>query len=196
MMASMPQETPNRIRTLLPTVICLALLGSAPCPAAEYAPPRMKTQLSGNKLQVEGSLSVPVSRSVAWTVLSDPGRFPQFVPGLKVSQVIDDRDNIKIVVQRGEFTSGPRLRYDGTVGLEERPGEGVRMRFLTGLFKDSEGEWKLSGDQPTTLTYRLLIDLNKSPMPPALASASMEHQVREWLAALSGEMQRCSTRTK
>lgn len=171
----------------------LSLAAALGCPwaaAADYGTTPLRTEFGAGQVTVEGSLQAQVGRAVAWAVLTDPGRFPEFVPGLQASQVLEEHGREKIVAQRGEITAGPRLRYDGTLRVTERPGQGVHMRFLSGPFKDSEGEWQLSGERPVTLAYRLRIDLAHSPLPPAMAMAVAEQQVRTWLAALVGEMSR------
>jgi ribosome-associated toxin RatA of RatAB toxin-antitoxin module len=173
----------------------LALAAAAtPAAAVDSPPAEVSTQMTFSHVVVEGSLGVPVRRAIAWQVLTDHDSFPAFVPGLQASRVIETRGTEKIILQRGEVTAGPRLRFDGTLRVEERPGEGVRIRFLSGPFKDSDGEWQLSGDRPVTLSYRLRIDLVKSPLPPPMAGAVAEQQVRLWLSALAGEMERRQAR--
>jgi ribosome-associated toxin RatA of RatAB toxin-antitoxin module len=180
--------TPYRPNT--PWLALVLVLAAAPAPAAEYGPAQVRIQMNAYQVAAEGNLAVPVGRALAWQVLSDHEGFPAFVPGLLASRVLETRGNEKIIAQRGEITAGPRLRFDGTLRVEEHPGEGVRVRFLTGPFRDSEGEWQLAGDRPVTLTYRLRIDLTKTPLPPPMAGAVAEQQVRVWLAALAGEMER------
>lgn len=191
----MAQEYSKTVRiTAALALVTAAILASPAAMAADPAPALVRTQMSFSQITVEGSLSVPVSRAVAWQVLTDHEGFPGFVPGLQESRVIEVRGSEKIVAQRGEITAGPRLRFEGSLRVEERPGEGVRIRFLSGPFKDSDGEWQLGGDRPVSLTYRLRIDLNKSPMPAPMAGAVAEQQVRVWLAALAGEMERRQAR--
>lgn len=191
-------------RTFLSAALALVICPFSPggdAMAVEYRAtpppqPQVRTVLSAEQISVEGSLVTPVSRDIAWAVLTDHEHFPGFVPGLQSSLVLETRGSDKIVAQRGEITAGPRLRYDGTMRVEEQHGEGLRICFLSGLFKDSEGEWRLTGDRPVTLAYRLRIDLKKSPLPPPLAGAIAEQQVRVWLSALASEMERRQTGKK
>lgn len=163
---------------------------AAPSPYLPFRP-EVRIELGSTHLAAEGSLAAPVSRKVAWAVLSDHDHFADFVPGLHANRVVEDRNHDKIVAQRGEITTaGPRLRYDGTLRIREQPGEGMRLLFLSGLFKDSEGEWRLSGERPVTLVYRLRMDLRKSPLPPPMAATVVEQQVRQWLSAVAAEMER------
>ncbi|MDD3530052.1 MAG: SRPBCC family protein [Gallionellaceae bacterium] len=165
-----------------------ALLAAAPaCLAGEL---RVQSLVSDTEVVVEGRMEAAVGRAVAWQVLTDHDRFPAFVPGVQISRVVEARGNDKIVVQRGEVTAGARLRFDGIARVVEQPGEGMRVRFLAGPFRDSDGEWRLSGDRPVSLSYRLRIDLTKTPLPPPMAGAAAEQQVRVWLSALTGEMER------
>jgi len=187
----MTQKYSNTVRVAAALALATAAAWTLPwAHAGDAVPAQVRTQMTFSQITVEGSLSVPVSRAIAWQVLTDHEGFPAFVPGLQESRVIEVRGSEKIIAQRGEITAGPRLRFEGTLRVEERPGEGVRIRFLSGPFKDSDGEWQLGGDRPVSLSYRLRIDLNKSPMPAPMAGAVADQQVRVWLAAMAGEMER------
>lgn len=186
----MPQLSDCRRR---PFWIALPLLvaGVLAIPALA-AQPVLETRLAPGLVTVSGRLDVPVERARAWQVLTQPDRFPAFVPGLKTSRTLEQRGATRLIAQSGELTAGPRLRFEAVVRSDEIAGEGVKLQFLSGPFKNSSGEWRLSGERPVTLAYQLRVDLTQSPLPPPLAGQIADQQVRVWLNALAEEMQRAT----
>ena len=92
----------------------------APVSASEIG---LSTRQEGNWLNVEGWLSAPVDKAVAWSVLTDYGSFPEFVPGIHANQVLEAANGVKIVEQRGEVVSGPfHVVYSGRMRVEEHTG--------------------------------------------------------------------------
>ncbi|MFZ5484269.1 MAG: type II toxin-antitoxin system RatA family toxin [Pseudomonadota bacterium] len=187
----MPQlsDLRRRLARAAPST-CLAL--ALACPGLAAAQPVLETRLAPGLVTVSGHLEVPVERTRAWQVLTQPDRFPVFVPGLKTSRTLEQHGTTRLIAQTGELTAGPRLRFDTVVRSDEIAGEGVKLQFLSGPFKNSSGEWRLRGERPVTLTYQLRVDLTQSPLPPPLAGQIADQQVRVWLNALAGEMLRAT----
>lgn len=145
----------------------------------------------GMRLVVEGWLKTSATPATAWAVLTDYARFPEFVPGIHANQVVESRDGGKTIEQRGELTSGQfRMPYTGQMRVEEHVGEGLDILFLSGPFKDARGEWNMQPGRPLKLTYRMHMDLLKSPIPAPLAPAIAEQQVRTWVEVFGREMER------
>lgn len=174
----------------LATFLMLCLSPCWPIHAAA-AEARTHVRQEGNLLLVDGWLEVNVERALAWSVLTDYERFPQFVPGIRMNRLLGERDGGKFVEQQGEMNAnGLRMPYGGQMRIEEVPGQGLRILFLNGLFKDVQGEWKIGGAKPLRLEYRMRMDLLKAPFPPMLATRMAEQQVRVWVGAFAGEMER------
>lgn len=163
-------------------------LGLASAVAAETG---ITVRQEGMRLIVEGWLKTSASPATAWTVLTDYVRFPEFVPGIHANQVLESRNGGKIIEQRGEVISGQfRMPYTGQMRVEEHAGEGLEILFLSGPFKDARGEWNMQPGRPLKLTYRMDMDLMKTPFPPPLAPAIAEQQVRTWVEVFGREMER------
>jgi ribosome-associated toxin RatA of RatAB toxin-antitoxin module len=147
---------------------------------------------NGSQLSVEGWLETRATREVAWSVLTDYARFPEFVPGIQANRVVEAAGRIKTIEQRGEVVTGMfRLLYDGTMRVEESPDEGLTILFLSGPFKDVRGEWRMERTEkkrPLRLVYRMNMDMMKSPFPPPLAPSIAEQQVRTWVDVFGREM--------
>ncbi len=151
----------------------------------------LSVRQEGTQLTVEGWLKTSVDSATAWAVLTDYPRFPEFVPGIHANQVVEAKNGVKLIEQRGEVISGPvRLPYTGQIRVEEHPGEGLVILFLSGPFKDVRGEWNIEPGRPLKMIYRMRMDLMKSPFPPPLAPAIAEQQVRTWVEVFGREMER------
>lgn len=180
-------------RTLL--LSCLLLLPVCAF-AAQAADPQ--TQISvrqeGNILTVEGNIPTPVNRLAAWAVLTDYTRFPEFVPGIHGNRILEQRNDFKLIEQRGMITNSQfQMPYQGVMQVEERKRDGVpegmKILFLSGPLKDVQGEWNIQSGKPLGLSYRMRMDLTKTPFPPPMAASIVEQQVRTWVDAFSREMQ-------
>lgn len=159
--------------------------------AAHGAGNGLSVRQEGSQIVVEGLLQTTVDRNTAWAVLTDYPRFPEFVPGIHSNQVLEAKNGMKLIEQRGEVVSGPfRLPYTGQMRVEEHPGEGLVILFLSGPFKDVRGEWNIDPGRPLKMIYRMRMDLMKSPFPPPLAPAIAEQQVRNWVDVFGREMER------
>lgn len=183
-------SAPASNRSPVPALLAVLALGGLPG-HIQGAEPTLRMNQDGQTLSVEGSLTTAVERTTAWAALTDYERFPQFVPGMRVSQVVEDRGPTKRLDQRGEITGqGPALRYEGLVEVTERNGSELDVRFLGGPFVGTEGQWRIQDGKPLTLRYRLRLDLARTPLPPPLAMAMTEQQVRAWVTAFAKEMER------
>jgi ribosome-associated toxin RatA of RatAB toxin-antitoxin module len=124
-------------------------------------------------------------------VLTDYARFPEFVPGIRGNQVLETGNGSKTIAQRGEVLAGQvRMAYEGLMRVTEHRHEGLDIQFLSGPFKDVEGNWRMSGDRPLKLTYSMRMDLSKTPFPPPLAPTIAQQQVSAWVEAFGREIDR------
>lgn len=159
--------------------------------AASAADTRITVRQEGTLLTVEGDLQTSAERATVWAVLTDYGRFPEFVPGIYGNTVVEAKNGEKIIEQRGEVISGQfRMPYAGLMRVQEYPGKGLDILFLSGAFKDVRGEWNIQTGRPLKLIYRMHLDLMKSPFPPPLAPAIVEQQVKTWVEVFGQEMER------
>ena len=125
--------------------VCLAI-GLAPAQAAEM---QTRVRQDGNWLMVDGWLAVNVDATLAWQVLTDYERFPSFVPGIHSNRVLAADNGRKLVEQQGEMLVGSlRMPYGGQMQIQETRGQGLDIRFISGLFKDVQGEWRIEPRKP------------------------------------------------
>ncbi|MEW6677510.1 MAG: SRPBCC family protein [Pseudomonadota bacterium] len=167
------------------------LLAAAGAPLA-VSPSSLTLRQEGMVLWVEGGLTVQADKAVAWQVLTDYPRFPEFVPGIASNQVVSTAGNgRKTLSQRGQIQAGQvRIVYEGLVDVTEYPGEGLDILFLSGPFKDVRGSWRILAGSPLKLSYTMRMDLQKTPFPPPLASSIVQEQVRTWVTVFAREIER------
>jgi ribosome-associated toxin RatA of RatAB toxin-antitoxin module len=168
-------------------LFCLLLGLSGALQAAEM---QTRRRQEGNWLLVDGWLAVGVDIGLAWQVLTDYENFPAFVPGIRSNRILSTQGHRKLVEQQGEMLAGSlRMPYAGQMQIHETPGQGLQIRFISGLFKDVEGEWRIEARKPLKLAYQMRVDMMKSPFPAPLAPQIAEQQVRTWVTAFAQEME-------
>jgi ribosome-associated toxin RatA of RatAB toxin-antitoxin module len=178
------------VKTLLQTLLLTSLMVTF----ATAAETRISVREEGRFLTIQGQLSVPVNPATAWTVLTDYARFPEFVPGIHGSRILQQRNTMKMIEQSGMVTAGSfRMPFQGLAQVEELRREGqpdsIRIAFVSGPMKDVVGEWRLTPGTPLELSYSLRMDIMKTPFPPPMAATIVEQQVRTWVEAVAREMQ-------
>jgi len=178
------------LKTLLQSLLisCLLVL---PASAADI---QMQVRQDGSMLTVEGKLKVAVNPNAAWAVLTDYARYPEFVPGINSSRILEQRGNLKLIEQRGVINGGQiRMPFQGAIQVAEHKRddqpESIMISFISGPLKDVQGEWNIQPAKPLELAYSMKLDLMKSPFPPPMAVTIIEQQVRTWVEAFANEMQ-------
>ncbi len=160
-------------------------------PAAAADPPSINFQLQGTHLLVSGELPVAASAATAWSILTDYERVPEFVPGIRVSRVIEVNGSSKVLEQQGEMlANNMRMFYQGTMRVTEEPPDQIGVQFLTGTFSNMQGQWLITGKRaPVKLGYRLDYDA-MTPYPSPIMVGMIQQQVALWVSSLAAEMER------
>ena len=154
-------------------------------------PPSVNFQLQGTRLLVSGELSVPVAPATAWAVLTDYERVPEFVAGMRVSRIIEQNGNTRVLEQQGEMlANNMRMFYLGTLRVIEEPSSKLSIQFLSGTFQNMQGQWTLQGKSaPVTLAYQLNYDTG-TPYPSPIMVGMLQQQVIHWVSSFAAEMER------
>jgi ribosome-associated toxin RatA of RatAB toxin-antitoxin module len=153
--------------------------------------PTVNFQQQGTRLLVSGELIVPVAPATAWAVLTDYERVPEFVPGMRVSRILEKGDNTRVLEQQGEMqANNMRMLYLGTLRVVEEPSSKLHVQFLSGTFRNMQGQWSLKGKAaPVTLAYQLDYDTG-TPYPSPVMVGMLQQQVIHWVSSLAAEMER------
>ena len=130
--------TPPRVRAWF-----FIMLGALAAPA-HGADTQTQAHRRGESFEVEASAQLDVDPEVAWAVLTDYERLPEFIPGMQESKVVSRNGGHVLVDQRGTasllFLSFPiEVRLD----IEEMPFELVESHAVSGNFHDLSGTYRL-----------------------------------------------------
>jgi len=183
------------LNTLLLSCLLLLPLHVAYAQANTQTNTQTSMRQEGNILTVEGAISSTASEQAVWAVLTDYTRFPEFVPGIHSNRILEKRNNFTLIEQRGMISSKQfQMPFQGVIQIEERKRdgvpEGIKILFVSGPLKDVQGEWNIQPGKQLGLTYRMRMDMTKTPFPPPMATAIAEQQVRTWVDAFSREIKR------
>lgn len=148
-------------------------------------------QQQGTRLMASGELVVPVSAATAWEVLTDYERVPEFVPGMRISRVVEQTGNIWMVEQQGEMMANNlRMFYQGLLKIIRESPDRLSVQFVSGTFRNMQGQWTVSGKKaPVKLGYQLELDTG-TPYPSPIMVAMLQQQVALWVGSLATEMER------
>jgi ribosome-associated toxin RatA of RatAB toxin-antitoxin module len=167
------------VTRVLTAALC-ALLVAASAAAAEV---RVEAQREGDGVVVEARAELDVSRRIAWSVLTDYERYPQFVPDLRSSHVLE-RSSARVVVEQRGVAGLFFYRFPMEVRLAvvEEPYDVVRCQAIAGNFRELTGTYRLeSAGAHLRFVYsgKLVPDF---PLPPLIGvpavRASVERQFR------------------
>lgn len=173
---------------LLPLLLLVVL------ESAQAAEVTVQASRSGEVLRIEASAEFEGSLDSAWQVLTDYGRFAEFVPDLRVSRVVSRDGNTVVVEQKGEarllFFSYP---IDVRLAITEKPREQVLSQAVAGNFREMRSTYALEARQGrVSLHYsgRLEPDFFVPPLTGAyLLRASVESMFRALVAEIERQQQ-------
>lgn len=169
----------------LPLLLLVVVLSA---PAAEIV---VRASRSGDVLQVEASAEFDGNLDGAWQVLTDYGRFAEFVPALQMSRVISrDRDSV-VVEQKGEarllFFSYP---IDVRLAITEKPREQIVSQAIAGNFREMRSIYTLEARQGRMfLRYSGRLEPGFQ-VPPLIGTYLLRSNVEAMFRALVDEIER------
>ena len=146
---------------------------------------------NGDAFEVDASAELDGTVARAWQVLTDYGRFAEFVPDLHASRVVSREGNRAVVEQKGEarvlFFSFP---IDVRLAVSEQPKERIVSRAVAGNFREMRSDYSLEagpGRVVVRYTGRLVPDFF---VPPVVGTLALRRNVEATFRALVGEMER------
>ncbi len=164
------------------------LLSAAPAQAAEIV---VEVKRSGDVFNVEAHAEFEGSIARAWQVLTDYGRYAEYIPALTHSRILSRKGREVEVEQKGEarmlFFTVP---LDVRLAVSEQPYERVASRATAGSFREMRNVYVLEAREGRVLlryTGRLVPDFH---VPPVIGTLAMRHNVEAMFVALVEEMER------
>lgn len=126
----------------------LALAGFAlawvACGARAAEEITIETRRVGGAVEVSARAVVDAPHALVWSTLTDYARLAEFIPGMRVSRVVERRGPIALVHQQGEarflFFSHP---IDALVETTERAPSTIEVRLVSGSLRQLTGRYQL-----------------------------------------------------
>jgi ribosome-associated toxin RatA of RatAB toxin-antitoxin module len=99
----------------------------------------------GDAIAIEAGATLGVDAATAWRVLTDYGRYPEFVPGLTASRVVA-RSGPTVIVEQDGYAQVWLLRAPVSVTYEitELPPGRVRSRAVAGSLRLLDSDYRLT----------------------------------------------------
>jgi ribosome-associated toxin RatA of RatAB toxin-antitoxin module len=133
-------------------ILCVAsaLLGS---PAAASAPVVVDVERDDDAFIIEASASLRADPATAWRILTDYGKYPRFIPGIRRSEVVGRRGAVVTVEQSDDELLWPlhwplRITYE----ITELPPDRIESRAVARLMPTLRSHYRLT---PTPAGVRL-----------------------------------------
>ncbi len=167
------------------------LLISPALAAGELA---VDTARRGDALEISAHADLTADLPTAWRVLTDYGRYPNFIPDLAVSRVVSRGERSAIVEQKGEarflFLHRP---IEVRLAIAETPLRSVSAHAIGGNVRAFDGRYELvSLPSGVRLNYVGRIVLADAP-PGPIDSLVVRLNVARQFAALAREIDRQSS---
>ena len=180
------------MRPLARPFLIALLLAAAPAWPADI---EVDVRRSGDVFTIVARAEFAGGVPVAWKVLTDYGRYPEFISDLTKSRILSRKGREVQVEQKGEarflFRTYP---LDVRLAVTEQPYERVSSRAVAGSFREMRNTYDLEGrDGRVLLRYsgRLVPDFY---VPPVFGTLALRHNVEAMFVALVEEMERRNAR--
>lgn len=156
----------------------------------------VEVERAGAVLRVHAMLGADAPAQLCYDVLADFDHIEQFIPGMRISDVISAPGEPIRLHQVGEASAGPfSFDVDVTLAVTEQPPTRIEFRRIAGNLERMTGGWDVSGDaHRCDIVYRADID-PAFWVPPLVGPRLMRNQVETQMRGLLGEIARRAGRT-
>jgi ribosome-associated toxin RatA of RatAB toxin-antitoxin module len=149
MVGSLPScETTARLAVIF--ALALAAAGAQPATAATIT---IDAERDGDTVDIRASAVLNSDAATAWRVLTDYGRYPEFIPDLRLSRILARRGEMVTVEQSGDATLWLfKMPLAITFEIKETPPHRLQSRAVAGSLRALTSSYALT---PTALGIRL-----------------------------------------
>ena len=180
------------MRPLACPLLVALLVAAAPARPADI---EVDVRRSGDVFTIAARAEFEGGIALSWKVLTDYGRYPEFISGLTQSRVLSRKGREVQVEQKGQahflFLSYP---LEARLAVTEQPYERVSSRAVAGSFRELRNTYDLEAREGRILlryTGRLVPDFY---VPPVFGTLALRHTVEAMFVALVEEMERRNAR--
>ncbi len=167
-------------------LLWLALAFPAFCHAADIS---LKAVRHGDSFEVEAAAEFEAQVTLAWEVLTDYERLPEFIPGMNSSRIVSRSNRRVIVDQNGEarllFFSFP---IEVRLEVQEFPYERIVSRAIGGNFKELSGSYTLEARGRHLLLHYTGSLTPDFGIPPLIGTFLVRNTVEKRFGAMVDEI--------
>jgi ribosome-associated toxin RatA of RatAB toxin-antitoxin module len=171
------------------TCVVLGLIGLPVCSTA--ADVQTYAARHGESYEIEASARLDADVQVAWDVLTDYERLPEFIPGIHSSKVVSRHGGEVLLDQRGMaglwFLSFP---VEVRLAIVEMPPERVESRAIAGNFKEMRGTYRLEAQESGLRLYFSGMFTPDFSIPPVIGTMVVRHSLEQRFRAMVDEILR------
>jgi ribosome-associated toxin RatA of RatAB toxin-antitoxin module len=160
--------------------------------ATDAAQIQIATSHKADVVDVKVQAVVAASPQIIWATLTDYERLPEFVPGLKVSKIIERNGPVTTVKQSGvaQFLFF-KIPIEVTVESKE-VWPILEVKRVSGSVKQLQGRYEMiiAPDSPAVrLIWTGVIEPENS-LPPLIGESLMRHSIRDQFTGMVREIER------
>ena len=160
---------------------------------AAAAQATITAERQGESIELHASALLDADPATAWRVLTDYGRYAEFIPDLRVSRVVARRGGTVVVEQSGDaWVWLLRMPLDITFEITESPPWSVRSRLVAGSLRALDSSYVLT---PQSRGVRLEYTGHVTPgfvLFGPIEQYAVEQNITRQFQALADEIERAS----
>lgn len=128
-------------------MVALALALASSAGSASAANIAISTERDGETISIHASAALRVDAATAWHVLTDYGRYPDFIPDLRLSRVVSRRGDTVTVEQSGDAVVWLfRMPLEITFEIRESPPGRLQSRAVAGSLRGLTSSYTLAAE--------------------------------------------------
>jgi ribosome-associated toxin RatA of RatAB toxin-antitoxin module len=183
----------DRLKSLLIAAFALTL-AVASAQQAGAATISFDAERLGGAIEIKASAVLKADAATAWRVLTDYGRYANFIPDLRASRVLARRGATVTVEESGDATLGLlRKPLDVTFEITEFAPTSLRSRAVAGSLRSLESSYELMPvANGVRLDYRGRVEPGFDLLGP-IEQLVTERNIARKFRALADEIERRST---
>ena len=145
-------------------------------------------------LEVVCTATVSAPADLVWQTLTDYNRLAEFIPGLRRSRVVGQRDGMLVIEQSGEATFlFMSIPVEVTLLTRERPPYAIDVSLEKGSLRRLEGSYRIEplAAGRVLLSWRGLVEAVS--LPPLLGEMLMRASIEDQFRGMVREIERRET---
>lgn len=151
----------------------------------------VETTRRDSAVEVRAHALLDATYGTVWSTLTDYNRLAEFIPGMKSSRVVEQRDDSVVVAQEGEvrflfFAFPIRVTLISTA----RPPDALDVRLLKGNLRRLDGGYRLEQTAPGKIVLRWNGLIEPESLPPLLGELVMRANVENQFTGMVREIER------